>query len=349
MLLFRFCLLALLLLSFHLAQADELTIGVRTAAPFVIETENGYEGITIELWNEIATELGIEYTYEERDIQGLLDGIQDGTLDAAVAALTITADREKISDFTHPFFISGTGIAVPYARPSVWGALGALFSVEFIGVLLLLGLLLAATGLCIWLFERKNNPEEFGGSAAEGIGSGFWWSAVTMTTVGYGDKSPKTFGGRIIGLIWMFGAILLISFFTASIASSLTVSQLETSVRGPADLPHVRVGTLTGSATASYLDHQRIRYTGFDTIEEGLRSVEHHEIDAMVHDAPILQHMIGREFRNRLQVLPKTFNQQYYGIALPSGSALRDPMNLVILNTISSDSWEDIKNRYLGD
>jgi len=34
----------------------------------------------------------------------------------------------------------------------------------------------------LWIFERKRNPEQFGGTPAQGIGSSFWWAAVTMTT-----------------------------------------------------------------------------------------------------------------------------------------------------------------------
>jgi hypothetical protein len=69
----------------------------------------------------------------------------------------------------------------------------------------------------VWLFERKLNPAHFGGNTLQGIGSGFWFSAVTMTTVGYGDKHPKTTGGRIVSLIWMFTAVILVSLFTATI------------------------------------------------------------------------------------------------------------------------------------
>jgi ABC-type amino acid transport substrate-binding protein len=69
-------------------------------------------------------------------------------------------------------------------------------------------------------------PEQFGGSAAEGIGSSFWWAAVTMTTVGYGDKAPVSLPGRLIGLVWMFAGLIMVASFTAAITSSLTVSNL---------------------------------------------------------------------------------------------------------------------------
>jgi voltage-gated potassium channel Kch len=65
--------------------------------------------------------------------------------------------------------------------------------------------LLTVTGALIWLAERRHNEEQFRRDPAAGIGNGIWWSAVTMTTVGYGDKAPVTLAGRVIALVWMFG------------------------------------------------------------------------------------------------------------------------------------------------
>ena len=331
-------------------QAEENVIGIRVAPPFVIEEEDGtFSGLTIALWEHIAEQTGIEYRYEKWDIQGMLEGAADGSLYASASALTITSEREESVDFTHPFFVTGLGIAVSYQPAGAWHSFLAIFSFDFLWVLLLLFLLLLFWGFLVWIFERKENTEEFGGSAAEGLGSGFWWAAVTMTTVGYGDKSPRTTGGRVVGFIWMFTGIVVISFFTASIASSLTVTQLDSRVSGPADLPFVRVGALQQSATMDYLDTERIRANSYETIEAGLRAVEENEIDAFVHDAPIIQYFTQLDFRNSVRVLPNTFNDQYYGIALPLGAEYRNDMNRIILDYIASEEWLELRNRFLGE
>jgi polar amino acid transport system substrate-binding protein len=328
---------------------EEIVIGTRVVAPFVIEEADGsYTGITVNLWRQIAEDLGLDYRFEATDIQGMLDGVADGSYFAAASALTITSEREEVVDFTHPFFVTGLGIAVPHRPSGLMGSLRALFSPDFWWVVLLLFGLLLFWGVLVWIFERKENTGEFGGSAAEGIGSGFWWAAVTMTTVGYGDKSPRTIGGRVVGFVWMFTAIIVISFFTASIASSLTVTQLESRVNGPQDLPNARVGVLDNSAPQAFMQEENIGAQPYSTLEDGLRGVEGGDIDAFVHDAPIISYIIQQEFRNRVRILPNTFNDQYYGIALPLDSEYRNRINQIILEIINSDEWEEMLTEYFG-
>src|SRR5262249_17240787 len=140
-------------------------------------------------------------------------------------------------------------------------------------------------GALMWLAERRRNESQFGGSLAQGLGNGFWWSAVTMTTVGYGDKSPVTFAGRFVALLWMFGGVFAISMFTASISSALTVNQLESGIRGPADLPKVRVGTVEPSGGARYLKNRHIDYKGYKDAAEALAALEKKEVDCVVYEA----------------------------------------------------------------
>lgn len=346
---FAFLVIATLIAFSATAQTEPLVIGTKAAPPFVIESAEGeFEGISIELWQRIAEDAGFSYTLQSRELDRLIQDVSASELDGAVAAITVSAQRETQLDFSHPYFTTGLAIAVPNEKDRLGAAIAGFFSWEFFAALSGLCLLLFAVGAVLWLFERKRNADMFGGSPASGLGASFWWAAVTMTTVGYGDKAPVTVGGRIIGFIWMFAAIILISSFTAAIATSLTVSQLETQVTGLKDLPDVRVATLRGSSSAAFLYKQNIGFSGVDSVNEGLSLLKSGKLDAFVYDKPIMQYYIQRDFHNQVVVLPEIIERQDYAIALPEDSALREQINTSLLRVIESDEWGQVLDRYLG-
>lgn len=326
-----------------------LTIGTKEAPPFAMKGEDGtWRGISIELWRAVAEELGLSYEFEERTLEGLLDGVADGSLDAAIAAITITPEREETIDFSHPFFTTGLGIAVPKGGGAAWWAvLRQAFSIEFLQVVASLALVLLVAGLLLWLFERRRNADQFE-SGIRGVGSAFWWSAVTMTTVGYGDKAPVTLGGRIVALVWMFTAVIIISSFTASIASSLTVNQLGGMVEGLEDLPTVRTGAAGPSTATAFLTEAGISFRAYDTPEAGLADLASGRVEAFVYDVPILQYIARSKFQGEIDVLSETLDRQDYGVALPFDSPLREPVNLAILRYIGTPAWDNLRTRYLG-
>lgn len=333
----------------HHWDGTKLIVATKEAPPFAIKNADGtWSGLSIELWRRAAEDLGLDYELRETDIRGMVQGLTDGTFDAGVAALTVTAEREAAFDFSHPFYSTGLGIAVRNEGAGWLGAAEALFSWQFgraIGTLLLVLLLV---GTVVWLFERRRNAAQFGGTALKGLGAGLWWSAVTMTTVGYGDKAPVTLGGRLIGLVWMFVSVVTISGFTAAIASSLTVSRLDGAVDGPDDLPRVRVGSVPSTTSARYLEAQHVTFRPYPTVPECLAGLAANEVDAVVYDQPILRYHTKARFEDRLRVLPVTFERQDYAIGLRQDSPIREDLNRAILQHLGELFWQDLLFRYLG-
>jgi ABC-type amino acid transport substrate-binding protein len=328
----------------------KLIVGTKEAPPFAMKSSDGvWTGISIDLWRQIASDLNLTFEFQEFDLKGLLESVANGSLDAGVAALTITPEREKVLDFSHAFHTTGLGIAIASKVSNPWVAvLKRFFSVAFLKVVAALSALLLVVGMLVWWFEKRKNPNQFGGDVARGIASAFWFSAVTMTTVGYGDKAPVSLGGRLVTLVWMFAAIIVISSITAAITSALTVTQLESPVRGPEDLSKVRVGTVADSTSQSYLQEKRVSFQAYQTVAEGLRAVSDGKIDTMVYDAPVMRYLINQDYQGQMHVLPKTFVRQEYAIALPAGSSLREPINRVLLEKVGDPAWQETLYRYLG-
>ncbi len=325
-----------------------LLVGIKHAPPFVIKQDEQWGGISVELWRYMADELGLEYRFLEHDLAGLLSGVEKSELDVAVGALTVTAERAARMDFSHPFYTSGLSIAVPAQPGSAWlGVMRGFFTWQFLNVVTALLLLLLVVGILVWLFERKRN-QQFGGSPISGVGSGLWWSAVTMTTVGYGDKSPLTAGGRFVALIWMFASIIIISSFTAAITSSLTVGQLATGISGPQDLYNTRTGTVKNSSSEDFLQDHYINYIPFTDANDGLNALTAGEIDAFVYDQPLLLHLAKTGFQGEVEVISATFSRQDYAIALPQHSALKEGIDQQLLAKLESPDWQRLLARYLG-
>ena len=317
----------------------EMIVATHEAPPFAIKEPNGeWHGLAIDLWRSIASERNYRFRFVETDIPGMIDGVVSGKYDASVGALTITPEREKVIDFTHAFYATGYGMAVRKSPPAWLLLLSNFFTWSFLQAVLALAMLLCGIGFLFWLAERKHNDEEFS-RGWRGIGSGLWFAAVTMTTVGYGDKAPRTPLGKLIALIWMFAAILIISIFTGMIASSLTAGRLTGSIAGPDDLPNATIGSIAGSSSDEWLKKDGLGFTGYPDVKAGLTALRDGDIDVFVYDDPLLRYQLRNGFDHDLRMVPGTFGRQDYAIALAQGSDRREAIDLALLRRIRSDEW----------
>jgi polar amino acid transport system substrate-binding protein len=334
-----------------IAGRGDLNVATKQAPPFAMKASDGnWTGLAIDLMNEVARDLGKKITWTEvKTTQDLLKIATEGRVDAAIAAITVTSDREKIVDFSQGYYESGLAIAVHRKHGAgFWAGLQAVTSPAFLGTVGVLVVLLLTTGALVWLIENRQNAEQFEKHPIKGIGSGFWWAAVTMTTVGYGDKAPVTPFGRFVAVIWMFAALILTAAFTAHLTTALTLDRLSGPVTSLGDLPRSRFGIVDRTASSAYFDARSIATISFPSVASGLEALEAGRIDAFVHDEPILRYEVRRNHLGKLELLPEVFEPQVYGIAFPSGSMLREPLNQALLAVLASPRWMDIKARYFG-
>ncbi len=331
--------------------STRLVVGIRERPPFAMKNPDGtWSGIAVDLWRSIAGQLGVSYELRERERDALIRGIRDGSLDVVVDAIATTVELERVVDFTQPYYTTGLGIAVPRHVGGDWmGALRHVLSADLLRLLIIIAVMMLLAGTLMWLIERKRNAPHFGGRATDGIGSALWWSATTMTTVGYGDKAPITAAGRIIAVVWMLLGIVLIAGVTATITTGLTVSRLASRIHGPEDLAGSWVATIPGTAAAAYLKDHHISFKPYPAVGAGLQAVARHQVDAMVYDAPILRYAVRTGMAGTLQVLRGTFDHDDYCLIIPQGSPLREPMNRALLTVIREPGWQEALRSYLGE
>lgn len=329
-------------------------IATREVPPFAMRDEEGrWSGITIDLIEQLRRDLAeeVELEYREMELSEMLTAVANGEVDLAAAALTVNYEREQRLDFSHPYYSAGLGIAVRLDEGTLgfWGLLRAILSPTFLGIVIALLVTMLAVGVVVYLCERRANREQFGGSAIRGVLSGLWWSAVTLTTVGYGDKVPKSPAGRAIGMAWMFSGLFIIASFTAAITSALTLTELRSQISGPRDLLRVRVATVRDSTSSKYLRTRRIFARDYLNIREALDALAEGKCDAVVYDAPLLRYEVRRQFEDTLFVLPTEFERQDYAIALPPDSPIREAVNQALLRIKANPKWEEELANLLGE
>jgi polar amino acid transport system substrate-binding protein len=327
----------------------ELVVAIREVPPFATKNRDGtWRGISIDLWRRLAERLRLRYRFSEQPAnRDIIDGVAKGEFDVGVAALAVTAARERLVSFTQPYFTAGLGVAASTGEPRWLAIYRTLFSFGFFqAVSVLLGLAMCV-GFLIWLLERRRS-EHFGGGA-KGLGTGFWWSATTMTQASAGQHAPTTLPGRLVAMGWMITSVIAVAVFTAGVTSSLTQRELQGAVHDASDLRHVRVGAVANSPAVNYLDRERITHRTFATVREGLVALQSDNLDAFVYDKPIMSWMVLQDFAPKLRVLDIVLEHEHYAFALPkNGSPLAQLLNVPLLEETESEWWDQTLFQYLG-
>ena len=209
-------------------------------------------------------------------------------------------------------------------------------------------LILLSFGTILWFVERRSNRYQFRPGIL-GLFDGLWWAAVTMTTVGYGDKAPKTNLGKAIAIIWMFTAVIIISSFTATIASTLTVNSLEGEINSLEELKNVeRVGVVGASSGSDFLQLKEFgNLKLYRSAEEALYALSKKEISALVHDRTTMHHLIQQlQIQESVQLLQLSFEEGYRSFMMPKNHVFFDVLNQEVIFQIQQDSWTQFLVNY---
>ncbi len=227
--------------------------------------------------------------------------------------------------------------------------LSKIATMSFLRGLAVLLVVLLLMGMVVWSLERRKKPEEYGGSPVKGIAHGVFWAFESL--VGKAGSLSQSRTARVVALLWTFTITLLISGVTAKLSAELTVNQLATTVKGPDDLPKVRVGTASveGFVTPAqrWLSARGIRYKvcGKDAAE-CLAALARRDVDAIVDEAPVISYQAAKQYPDRLIVLPGTFENHGYAFGYPIGSTVRRKLDIATLELVESPEWKDILSRY---
>jgi len=345
---------ALVLLAAFSAGAAEtkqiLHVDVSLFPPMVIENNDGtLGGFDVDFLNAIADELGISVSYHAVPFDTLLKDLKEKKVDIAISGLSITESREESFDFSHPYFDSGLRIAVLKKEPDQFAVFGVLKQIVYSseirsGFFLLLGVVMFS-GFLFWLVERGKGAV---GSGFEGLLSASYFSMVTAATVGYGDIAPKMWKGRIIALFTILAGIGIFSIFQSQLTSTMTAQKIEYDISSATNLRGKKVATVKGTTSIDSLKSLGVNIIPVARIEDAYVLLDRGKVKAVVYDSPTILNYVQHEGAGKVVVVGDLFDPQYYAIAFPAKSELRERVNRAILKLKTNGVYDKLYTKWFG-
>lgn len=334
--------------SQQITSGRTIKVVTRVISPFVTEDRGELGGFSIELWKQIAQKLDLKSDFiKSENVEDLLNTIKEQRADVGIAAISVTAKREQDFDFSQPIFESGLQILVrtQAQKNSIGQLFTSIFTPTLFQLLGIMMLIILIPAHIVWLVERRHQGGFLENSAYfPGIFKACWWAAATLAT--QAEEMPKSPLGRVMALVWMFISVVFIAYFTATVTTSLTIEQLQSSIKSPSDLPGKKIATISGSTSANYLKQEKIGVKEFQQIDEAYKVLENGEVDAVVFDAPILLYYAAHDGKGKVQVVGSIFRKESYAIALPNGSPYRKSISKALLSLQEKGTYQQIYDKW---
>ncbi|EPY73111.1 glutamate receptor 1 isoform 3 [Camelus ferus] len=323
--------------------------------------------------------------------------------DVAVAPLTITLVREEVIDFSKPFMSLGISIMIKKpqkSKPGVFSFLDPLayeiwmcIVFAYIGVSVVL-FLVSRFSPYEWHseeFEEGRDQTTSDQSNEFGIFNSLWFSLGAFMQQGC-DISPRpghqeeliedapdyippdcvslavsrSLSGRIVGGVWWFFTLIIISSYTANLAAFLTVERMVSPIESAEDLAkqtEIAYGTLEAGSTKEFFRRSKIAVfekmwtymksaepsVFVRTTEEGMIRVRKSKGKyAYLLESTMNEYIEQRKPCDTMKV-GGNLDSKGYGIATPKGSALRNPVNLAVLKLNEQGLLDKLKNKWWYD
>jgi polar amino acid transport system substrate-binding protein len=318
------------------AAREEVRVGTRVLPPMVVQQGDVLTGFSIDLWNAIADKLDLKTSYQTApDVRALLELVRSGKVEVGISAISITAAREAEFEFSQPMLSAGLQIMVrgqgkeSDANP-LRDLLRLLFSPTILVWLGIACLLVLVPAHLVWLLERGHpsgiipTPHYI-----PGIFYALFWAASTLAT--QGEQMPRQWLARVIAVLWMFTGVVFVAFYTAQLAATLTVQQIQGGINGPDDLQGKKVATTRGSTAAAVLREVGAQIAEVQGIDDAYKALLDKQVDAVVFDSPVLLYYAANVGKGQVHLVGPTFRKEDYGIVFQSNSPLRRRANNALL------------------
>lgn len=331
------------------SKSEAMKVGVYISPPFVVKNDDVYSGMAIDLWADISARIGRKSEFiEYQNYTDLINAVAADQVEAGVTNLTITENRARAVDFTHPWFDSGLRVMIHKEAGSTFSdILKGLENAGYLTTYGWIGFTILISTIALTLFDRRFDVN-FPRSWREGFAENFYHIMSIATS---GKSSRKNlFGwiGRIWQAFWMMCGIGIIAYVTSSVTSVMTVAHISRNIETVADLQDKLVGVRAGSVAEAYLRSSSIATAPFNHLTDAVTALLNDEVSAIVADAPVLEYYTHTNPRVPVQVVGNIFHPDKYGFAFPRKSPLVKPATVAIIRAHETEEIAKLKNKYFG-
>lgn len=330
------------------SQPHVLRVGVINGSPFTSQKAGQYQGMVIELWQNIADDnhWGFQYVPTSEDADQTLRQLQAGQFDVVIGPLSVNQPRLKMVDFSRPYFINNIGVLAAKRHYRLRDVFSDFLPSTFVAILIsLAGSFLIYLNV-LWFFERGKHPDVHA-KYHHAMRQGFWHHVIK----GGFSEMPHTTRGKITLLLWGLWAALMVSIFNASISAAFTVSlaKQRSTIASFEDLTQVRVIGVAGQASADLAQRSGLFLNTVATLPEAIQALQLGKADALVFDQVPAQDYLNAHHINNLELSDLSLAQEEYAFALRYNSPYLHPINMSIVKFQDNGLVGLFCQKYMGE
>ena len=273
--------------------------------------------------------------------------------------MTITSNRQKVIDFTEPFYTDGLSILMKRMPEEAFSVLQPLRPLSALVWLALPGVLVIVS-LSMFVVEKTNPPRE--DKRKFTVGESFWFTIASFSLRAI-DMTPRSIAGRILGVCLWFASLMIISSYAANLAAMLTVTRLRVPISSLEDLAlqtTVDYGTVSQSYASAFFQNSRVPHlqrmwrvmSSSENQEEflvrtevdGFEKVRRSQGDfAFLWDSSRVRYEVGSDCS--VAEVGEVFGLREYAFAVPKGVHYREKLSQVLLKLRESGHIQEIESR----
>lgn len=340
------CLLFILLVpSISFASEDHINIGVNDFSPLATKVDGSYEGFEIDLIKVICKELNLKYSFKEYSLNSLLTGIEDESIVIGVGGISITSAREKVFNFSQPTYNSGYIVGISSDKSYVLNKILNISRNEKLrmAVLLFLAFLLIFTFI-VWMVEwgKPGISDNF----FPGFFETFWMVMCTITTIGFGDYTPKSYTGKVLLICLMFTGITYFGVILQITSTSISNSPGNL-IKNRFDLEGKNITALAHTSSEYEVSPLNGLYIPSPTREDMIQALKNGSVDAIVYDYPWLTNYTSNN--DDVKLVGEVFSKHHNGFIFNiKDEELKDKFNNELLKIRESGLYDELYSKWFS-